>query len=93
MSTPAAYICCNGNVLYFDADGEQIIDLQRLGLSGLHHFAERYPDGKIWWCVWKLGRIQDAQEIDKEMLPWLLRHIRRRPGKRPGIVRPVTMGD
>lgn len=78
---PEAHLFPNGNMLVFDENGEQVVDLQKLGISGLHKFVRRYPEGKVYWSIYRVI----ASEIDRESLPWLLRHIRRRPGPRPKV--------
>lgn len=84
MSKAAAYLFGNGNAMFFDETGEQIIELQRLGLCGLHGFVERYPNAPVYWCIWGHGRLYDWDEI-REYVPWLLRHIRKRPGPKPNV--------
>lgn len=76
---PSAHLFGNGNAIYFDENGEQIVQLQRLGLSGIHHFVERYPEGEVFWSIWNFGE----GKLDREAIPWLLRHIRKVPGRRP----------
>jgi hypothetical protein len=68
-----ALLFLNGNAAYFDETGEQITELQRLGWSGLHGYLERYPDGIV--------RLQGGV-VDKELQPWLLRHLRTKPAPR-----------
>jgi len=87
MSKAAAYLFGNGNAMYFDDAGEQIIELQQLGLCGLHGFVERYPDAPVYWSIWKYGSAQEfiADELDRVDGAWLLRHIRKRPGPRPDV--------
>jgi hypothetical protein len=75
----AAYLFANGNAVFLDHDGEQIFRLQRLGLSGLHGFVAEFPGAPVYWGIWRGA----AQQVDAETLPWLLRHIRVRPGPRP----------
>lgn len=84
MNQASAFIFCSGNVIYFDENGEQIVDLQRLGLSGLHQFVERYPDVPVYWVIWhykNTGKMV-ADRIDPVSLRNLLRYIRRRPSPR-----------
>jgi hypothetical protein len=75
----SAYIFCNGNAIFFDEKGEQIIAFQKYGVCGLHQFVKKYPDAPVYWAVWK----ESAHQIDKDVVPWLLRHLRRTPGPRP----------
>jgi len=87
MSKAAAYLFGNGNAIFFDKAGKQIVDLQRLGLCGLHKFVERYPDAPIYWSIWKYGPSQEfiADELDRVSLAWLLRYIRKQPGPKPDV--------
>lgn len=47
MNPPIAYLFLNGNAAFFDADGNQIVELQMHGWRGLHGFIKRYPDGDV----------------------------------------------
>lgn len=65
--------------LRFTRSPVQITELQALGLCGLHGFAERYPEATVHWATW--GKY--AEVIPHNLLPWLLRHLRREPTERP----------
>ena len=78
-----ACLFCNGNAMYFDERGDQIVALQKKRLCGLHEFVRWYPDAPVYWAAWERGELKWAQEIPKEAIPWLLRCIRRKLG--PGI--------
>ena len=69
----------NGNALFFDDAGEQILEFQKRGLCGLHGFVERYPAAPVYWSFWRESR----HLIQPELIPWLLRHLRKAPGPRP----------
>ena len=47
MNHGQALLFLNGNAAFFDSDGEQLPDLQKLGWSGLHKFLELYPDAEV----------------------------------------------
>jgi hypothetical protein len=81
VNRSSAYLYSNGNAVYFGPDGEQLGELQRLGLCGLHEFVRRYPEAPVHWGIWN----GQHQEVTREVLPWLLRCLRRRPGKRPTV--------
>lgn len=49
---PTGYLYGNGNAIFFDAEGEQLPEFQRHGLSGVHAFRERFPDATIYWATW-----------------------------------------
>ena len=76
-----AYLYANGNALYFDEQGQQIADLQTLGLCGLREYVRRYPLAICYWDDWRAG----AHEICPSSIPWLLRHLRDIPGPRPSL--------
>ena len=79
MSKASAYLFPNGNAMFFDNLGQQIHKFQKFGLSGLHDFIEFYPDAPVYWSVYR----KSNAEIPKELLPWLLRYIRKWPGPKP----------
>ena len=78
-SSASAYLFANGNAIYFDHVGEPDTELQALGLCGLHGFALRYPEATVYWATW--GKY--AEVIPRDLLPWLLRHLRLEPTERP----------
>ncbi len=67
-----AFIFSNGNVIYFDEKGDQIPYLNKLGLSGLKTFVEKYPNSSVYWCVW--SRL--TEKIPIEDLKQLLNYIK-----------------
>jgi hypothetical protein len=71
-NAPCAYLFCNGAGMFFDEKGTQIHDLQCLGISGLHKFVQRYPEGEVHWAIWRKG----SQLMDKELVSNLLRYLK-----------------
>lgn len=78
-SQAAAYLFRNGNAVYFDEDGNQMVTYQKLGLCGLHAFHAKYPEAPVYWSVWR----EHNTPIPRDIIPWLLRHIRQKPSRRP----------
>lgn len=81
-SEPAAYLFGNGNAMYFDEQGEQIPEMQRHGLSGVHLFREQFSDAPVYWAMW--GE-QQATEIHENVLDYIVRP----PGSTPNIERMI----
>jgi hypothetical protein len=71
---PCALLFLNGNAAFFDLQGEQIPALQALGWCGLAQFVKRYPDAPV--------TVQGG-DVDRELLPYLLRHLRDEPKETP----------
>ena len=69
---PCAYIFYNGHVIYFDDNDDQIPSLNKLGLSGLKTFIEKYPEADIYWGVW----LKDSGKIPKGSVKSLLKYIK-----------------
>jgi len=87
MSKASAWLFSNGAALFFDEEGQQIVDLQKKRLCGLHEFVKRYPDAPAYWAVWKGGDVGWAWTLPPSSIPWLLQCIRKRPGPRPEMKR------
>ena len=49
---PCAYLFGNGNAMFFDELGEQIVEYQKDGLAGIHAFNESFPEAPIFWAIW-----------------------------------------
>lgn len=43
----SAYIYANGNAIYFDHDGKQMPDIQKLGWAGLGEYLKQYPRASV----------------------------------------------
>ena len=80
---PSAWLFPNGNAMFFDEEGKQIVSLQKKRLCGLHEFVERYPDAPVYWAVWAYGELRWAHEIPKDSIPWLLQCVRKKLGPKP----------
>lgn len=61
----------NGNAMFFDEEGEQIPELQKMGWPGVHIYLERYPDAKVAFGLWDKGifREMDEKAIDSVAEP------------------------
>lgn len=64
-----AYLFSNGNAAFFDKNGKQMGLLQADGWKGLHAFIDQYPHSRI--------HMQQCDDIDSTMLPYLLKHIKK----------------
>lgn len=65
---PAAYLFGNGNAIFFDELGEQLVEYQQDGLSGVHAFREEYPDAPVYWAIWGHGpRSRMAGEVHENV--------------------------
>ena len=73
---PAAYLF-PGAAIYFDADGQQMPELQTEGLCGLHEYVKTYPKAKVYWAIWK----QYRKQIDPALVSYLLEQISKKRTK------------
>lgn len=70
IKTPCAIIMPY-NCMYFDEKNQQIGDLQCKMMTGLHDFLIRYPNGNVYWGIWRMF----YQKLDAEWFPLLLKNI------------------
>jgi len=66
--SPAAYIFGNGNVMYFDEDGQQVNEYQQEGMTAIHEFLEEYPDADAWFANWDSGVISAAYPLSERFI-------------------------
>lgn len=66
-SQASAFLFCNGNAVYLDEHGEQLVDMQKHGWSGLHLFDEMYPSGTV--------QIQNG-DVPEDIKPYILKNIK-----------------
>lgn len=52
---PSGYLFGNGNAMFFDETGQQMNELQKHGLSGVHLFREKFPDAPVFWASFETG--------------------------------------
>lgn len=71
MEKATARLYRNGSVIYRDEEDKKIAELEELGLSGLHEFVKRYPDGRVFWCF-----SYERTRIPPTALLHLLKHLR-----------------
>lgn len=72
----AAFLFGNGNAMYFDQSGEQIVEFQEYGLSGVHLFTDEYPEAPVYWSIWE----EAASEVHENVFdyirdPWEVRDV------------------
>lgn len=62
---PAGYLFGNGNAMFFNETGEQIVQFQQHGIRGVHLFVDEYPDAPVFWALWDM---ETASEIHENVL-------------------------
>ena len=75
MKSPVAFLFPNGDAGYFGIGDAQVVELQRLGWSGLHAYVLQFPHAPVY-----MGSAHEP--LCREYLSGILRHIRRRPSRR-----------
>lgn len=69
---PSCFLYCSGSAIYFDEEGNQITELQMIGLRALKEFVRRFPNGKVYWGIWR----GTNQEMNQECILGLLEHLK-----------------